>query len=152
MDSVRALILPTSRQSLADRRLAYQAMATLAGLLLSHARSVILDATFAPDEVRQLLARLAADAGVGVHWIECRVSPELAASRFLARPEGHPALDLNESRVRRLATTHPYLGKGLEVDSSQPVSVLLPTIMRYVKRTAPIHPKLLLPSGMAQAG
>jgi hypothetical protein len=151
MDQVRSLILPGSTQSKADRRLAYKAMHQLAALLLANQRSVILDATYGPDEVRDELARMAIESGQRVHWIQCKVPPDLAVSRFLSRGPGHPAVDLTELRVRRQAITYPYLHLGLTLDSSLNLQDLAASATRYVDTGSALNPTLLVSASVARA-
>lgn len=151
MDKVRSLILPGSSQSKADRRVAYRAMHLLAALLLSNHKSVILDATYGPEEVREELARMAGESGQEIHWIQCKVSPDLAASRFHSRPPGHPAVDLTESRVRRLAITFPYLHVGLTIDSSLDLRDLVASAENYLTTGSALHPSQLASAPIARA-
>jgi hypothetical protein len=151
MDGIRSLLLPWSNQSKADRRIAYKGMHALAGLLLSSGKSAILDATYGPEEVRQELSALSARAGLDLHWIQCRVSPEVAVQRFLERGEFHPAVDLNEGRVRRQASAYPYLSGVLTVNTELSVETLLPEVEHYLRFGRPLSPQALFSESIARA-
>ena len=84
-----------------------------AELLLAAGASVVLDGPYQHPEDWEDLAR------VGPYrLIECRVSPETAAARLLARGWHDPNRpDLTAEKVMRLARQYPYQGTGLLLDT-----------------------------------
>ncbi len=115
MDATRCRILPDAPHTRADHRAAYRAMHMAAGLLLDAGSGAILDASYRHQEDRDDLALAARHRPV--NWIECRVSPETAVRRFLARGPDSVRLDLTEEVVREMVATFPYRGAGLELDT-----------------------------------
>ncbi len=115
MDATRRILLPDAEHTRADRIVAYRGMHFAAGLLLAAGQGVVLDGPYQQPEDREGLARL------GVRkLIECRVSPDLAAARLIARgwPDPHRP-DLTPDLVRRLAAAYPYQATGLILDTAE---------------------------------
>lgn len=114
MDATRQRILPGAAHTREDRRAAYRAMHFAAELLLDAGAGVVLDAPYSHAEDREDLARI----GRGrMKPIECRVSPETAVRRLLARGPDPERPDLTPELVDRLVREHPYSGAGLSLDT-----------------------------------
>ncbi len=118
VDRILSVLLPKSDRNRADRDVAYMAMILMASELLKCGRTVLLDATFSRAEQRRAVENCAVAHRAPLYLIQCRISPQAAAVRFTRRTD-HPATDLSEERVRRLASTFRYVDAGLclmEVD------------------------------------
>jgi predicted kinase len=133
VDQILSCLMPGSDRRELDRIVGYRAMLLIARELLQRSHSVLLDATFTTNVSRTALARLTSEVHCRMHLIQCRVSPEVAATRFVQRV-GHPAIDLDMDRVRSLALNYPYQKDGLIVDNDRPVSVTLQQVDEYLQQ------------------
>jgi predicted kinase len=116
MDATRQRLLPHAAHTRADRQVAYRGMHFAAELLLAAGAGAVLDAPYDQSEDRAELARI---AGTECKFIECHVSPSIAAARLSERGLNDPVRpDLTEERVRRLARDYPYRGAGLALDTT----------------------------------
>jgi len=114
MDATRERILPGAPHTRADREAAYRAMHLAAELLLGVGASMILDAPYGHPEDREEIARI---GGAQLRRIECRVTPEVAVRRFLARGPDPIRLDLTEDLVARMVRDYEFIGNGLVLDT-----------------------------------
>jgi len=132
MDATRQRLLPDAAHTRADRRVAYRGMHFAAELLLAAGAAAVLDAPYNHAVDREELARI---GGGEIRWIECHVSPALAAARLRARGIPDPTRpDLTEARVRRLARSYPYTGRGLTLDTGALTPAeCLQRIARYLR-------------------
>ena len=111
MDATRARLLPGAAHTREDRAVAYRAMLFAAELLDGAGASVILDAPYGHAEDREAVRALRP------FWIECRVSPETAARRFLERGPDAIRLDLTEDEVRRQVAAYTPSPADLTLDT-----------------------------------
>ena len=102
MDGTRQRILPGASHTRADRQAAYRAMAMAAELLQAAGVGIVLDAPYGHAEDRAEIDKL--------HplWVECRVSPEEAMRRMIARGYDAERPDLTPEVVRRSAEEYHY--------------------------------------------
>jgi predicted kinase len=116
MDATRQRLLPGAAHTRADRQVAYRGMHFAAELLLAAGAGAVLDAPYDHPEDRAEIARI---AGQHCKWIDCHVTPSIAAARLRERGLNDPARpDLTEERVRRLVRDYPYHGVGLVLDTT----------------------------------
>jgi predicted kinase len=132
LDSILVRVLPGSRHSQPDRDLAYRTIHVIGEYLLESQDQVILDATYARKQARADLEKLRERTGAAIAMIQCKIPPETARTRFLDRRAGHLAVDLDESRVFRLAEEYPYLESSLIVDATLPTPEILRLIESYI--------------------
>lgn len=119
MDDVRISELPDSVHSKSDRDFSYRRMHSRASAsLASGVDTVILDATYGPFEHRREAVDIATNAGVPLYLVECRVDPDEAVFRYRGRLGPHAGVDLDEARVRQLASNYPFSGAGHVIDTS----------------------------------
>ena len=138
MDGIRARIIPDSEQNEKDRRISYRAMHVVAESLLRCGHSVIVSATYGPLQHREELERLAYEIKATLWLVECKVEPDVAVQRFAGRREPHPAVDLTPERVRDLAKTFAYSGKGLTLDTSGLLSTCQLQVEEYISDGSPV--------------
>ena len=120
MDGIRQAEMPWSDHTKADRNIAYRKMHSRAyEAFEAGKRLVILDATYGPREHRDAAVSLAKIFSADLFLVECRVSANDAVERFRNRPSGHPAIDLDEARVREIPGSFPYYGGGCVLDTSK---------------------------------
>jgi len=119
MDTTRVRLMPDSRHTRADRAIAYRAMLFAAELLLRQGADVILDAPYGRPEDRQEVRDVATRTQARLHLVECRVSPEVAVSRFRNRGPDGVRLDLTEQRVAQMARDFAYTEEGLVLDTDR---------------------------------
>ncbi len=131
IDRILQSILPDSSFGEADRDLAYRILGLTAEHLLLAGRGVIVDATYARVPHLQDLEARAANCSVRLFLIECRIDATAAALRFRNRSGRHPAVDLNEERVKQLSQSYPYRFKGLVLDTSRNIDDCVAEIRRH---------------------
>ena len=132
MDEIRRRLIPDSDHRREHREIAYRAMHFVAELLLGHGQSVVVDATYRRRRDREEIAKIADRTRAALFFIQCAVPFEVAALRFRERKNQHPAVDLTEQRVMRLAREFPYSSAGLKLDTTQEIQSCLKQIKRYV--------------------
>lgn len=132
MDEIRHLLIPDSDHRQEHREIAYRAMHFASALLLSHGHSVIVDATYTHHQHREEVAKVAKRAEAALFIIQCSVSSEVAAMRFRERKNQHPAVDLTEQRVIRLAEAFPYSSEGLTLDTTREIQFCLEQVKKYI--------------------
>ena len=132
MDAVRAVLIPESHHSREDIDAAYRAMHRLAERLLDAGSSVILDSTYQRAEQRREVESIGERTSALLIPIECLVPPAIAVARFRDRGLGHPALDLTDSRVERLARQFPYCPECLALDTTTSLASCLERTERYL--------------------
>jgi len=131
LDRIREAILPGSKNSEADRDIAYRAMHLAAEYLLQTG-DVILDATYARQERRTDMNEFAERTRARLVVIQCKVPPDAACLRFRERAKPHFAVDLDEGRVRRLAEEFRYDESALVIDATQSTENSLQIILRHL--------------------
>ena len=131
MDRILTRLLPDSMHQQADRDLAYRTMHLCAELLLTQGHRVVLDATYGRRVHRIELERICSNVHCDLFLIECRVPVEIAVARFQERGS-HPASDLDDCRVARLAAKFDYTGLGLIVDTMESETTSLGKIHSYL--------------------
>lgn len=136
VDRILSVLMPTSDRNQRDRDVAYRAMILTASELLRCGRTVLLDATFSRAEHRRELEECALALRTPLYLIQCRVSPEVAVTRFKRRTD-HSAVDLSEDRVRRLAQTFEYVEAGLCLSGSD-IAALSYAAKSYLDEGKPI--------------
>ena len=109
--------------------MAYRAILMAAELLHAAGAGVILDAPYGHREDRDALRWL------DPLWVECRVSPDLAARRFRERGFDAERPDLTEAIVRESARQYRYTDGALALDTDRMtaeecVQVVLASIRR----------------------
>src|SRR5438128_3289934 len=110
MNAARLAILPDSKQSAADRDIAYRAVLYTAGKLLgAGSQRVILTATDGPAVHREGIRDVVRRYSAALFVVTCLVAPDEAVMRFRQRPRGHAALDLTEDKARKLAVVDDRL-------------------------------------------
>ncbi len=138
VDEVRRLVLPRSQQAVQDRNIAYRCMHfTVAKMVEAGLRRAVLAATYARREPREWLSSMASEIKASVHVIGCRVNAETAAARFRQRGPGHPAVDLDEARVRFLAMEHDYFGVEV-VETDAPIEQCIRQALTYLSIGPPV--------------
>lgn len=138
MDAVRLELMPNGQNSLRERDFSYRVMHRRAAELLSGGFSVILDATYGRRPVREALETTGRECGALLHLVECSVTPVVAAARWGGRPSGHAAVDLTPALVGSMAQTYRYSELGLKLDSSEPPTRLLESVLHHLATTAPL--------------
>jgi predicted kinase len=119
MDEIRQRIMPLSNNTIEDRNFAYRLMHDSAKIAIAAGRSVVIDATYARRTQRRAIMELLQQFLLDAFIIELRVDPDEAEKRFIARSEGHAAIDLTVERVRRLARSFPVGNVGLSIDTTE---------------------------------
>jgi predicted kinase len=114
VDRILSKLIPDSQRGKSDRNLAYRAAHMLAEEMLRCGRPVMLDATYGSSEHRKSVELLMTVLTVPLYLIEFNISPDTAVARFKGRSD-HPAVDLTEERVRRIAERYFYSDQGLTV-------------------------------------
>lgn len=132
MDEIRCILIPNSDHRKEHRQIAYRAMHFAADLLLSHGQSVIVDATYRHLRQREEIAKIADRTQAALFFVQCVVPLEVAALRFRERKETHPASDLTEQRVARLAREFPYSSRSLKLDTTQEIHFCLKQVKEYI--------------------
>ena len=133
VDQIRQIVIPNSRQSQDDRDIAYRCMHLVAEKLLeAGANTVFLTATYSRRNPREWLRTLAESKSAQVCVLACRVSPEIAVTRFRSREPGHPAVDLTEDGVRQQVIDYPY-GLANVVECASPLHESLSQAERYFR-------------------
>ena len=125
MDRIRESLIPGSDSREEHRDLGYRCMHLMAEQLMQAGVNLILDATYGRDVHRRAIGEMINSIGVTTFLVQCRAPVEVAVERFRARPAGHPAVDLTEERVRRLASEFVSSPEGIVVDTSQPLDTCL---------------------------
>lgn len=138
MDSTRQRLMPESTQSKKDRQIAYRAIHLAAECLLKKHHTVVLDATYGPQEHREELASIAFQTSADIFLIECKVAPADARARLGERKKGHAAVDLTPESVEALAAGYPYSGLGLTLGTSENMPTCLKDIEAYLNAGNPI--------------
>jgi predicted kinase len=136
-DVILSALIPGSDRRKSDRDIAYRATLLLAGHLLRCSRPVLLDATYGSTEHRQAVEACAAAAGVSLHLVQCRISPQTAVARFKERGD-HPATDLDEDRVRDLAERYRYFEPALILSAETPAAEAIRRVTDHLERGAPV--------------
>lgn len=139
MDEIREIVRPGSHTR-EDRDVAYSVMLQRAEQSLRKATGVILDATFTRRSQRRALCEALKDFPTSIYLLQCRVEPDDAVSRFRNRPASHPAVDLDECRVRKLAEEYPYDETGLQLfTSGLSVRDLTAVAVSHLSRGSPVE-------------
>jgi hypothetical protein len=132
MDSFRRRLIPDSPHHHEHIDIAYRAMHYAADLLLEQGMSIMVDSTYSRSEQRREIESIAVRTGARLVPIQCRVPPAVAVNRFRRRSTDHPALDLDERRVARLAAEYPYLDSCLLVDTTGSIASCLLLVDHYL--------------------
>jgi predicted kinase len=138
LETIRARILPNSRNTHEDHMIAHRTMHLVAEVFLELGMNVIANAAYSIVEERRDLEELAARMSTPLYLIECRVSPQAAAQRNARRREQQPGYELSDERVLELVNTFPYYGRGLVVDSTDPLADCMAEIDDYLKASKPL--------------
>ena len=138
-DQILTALIPSSDRRKTDRDIAYRATLLIAEESLIGSRSVLLDATYGTIEHRKAVEVSVSAHRTPFYLIQCRVSPQMAVDRFKRR-ESHPAIDLEENRVRDLASRYQYAGLGLIIPSELGLSDALERAHEYLCNSEPLVP------------
>lgn len=139
MDEARERLLPASRHGCQDIDTAYRAVRWMASLLLGLHHDVIVDSTYGRWEQRRALEEIACEARAPMLLIQCKVSEEIACSRFARRPVGHAAVDLTRERVALLVKGYPYCAEGLILDTGTRLSECASELAKYLADGGPVR-------------
>ena len=137
-DRILSELRPDSDRGKADRDIAYHAMHVRAEELLRSGSSVVLDATYGPQEHRRAIELLAAALKVPLFLVELTIAPDVAVARFRQRID-HPASDLNETRVRAIAERYPFGKIGLTVAAETSEIEALKLAEEYLSTAEPVR-------------
>jgi len=121
IDDILPRILPGSSFSQEDRDVAYHVLTFTAEQLLVAGHGVIVDANFGRSPHLENLEAIAENCKARLCVVECKTDVAIAIERFRERGGQHPAVDLDEERVRHLNQTYPYRSKGLVLNTSRSV-------------------------------
>lgn len=141
LDHIRVRLMPSDHGREA-RQIAYRAMALTAEHLSKVAATPLLDATYGPFEARRELVAVAAGLNAHLYVVQCEVTPDEAAARFLRRMATNPrhgATDLTEERVRRLAEEYPYVNVGLRLLTKSEIDELADCVVSYLMQGHPVN-------------
>jgi uncharacterized protein len=97
----------------------YRRLIERAGSVLAAGESVILDATWAHATHRELARRTASEHGARLIEIECRVAPQIAVERILARQRA--ALDVSDATSSLVGGARDSWPTAILVDNSDSV-------------------------------
>jgi predicted kinase len=137
MDRIREWVIPDSDQRLEHRDIGYRTMHLIARHLLLAGQNLIVNATYNRAIHRAELAQTIGATGSSAFLVQCRAPLDLALARFRNRPPGHPALDLDEKKVRDLHTRFAYSVDGILLDTSHPQDVCLDRLETYIRGGSP---------------
>ncbi len=137
LDAIRARILPDSRNTREDHLTVHRAMHMVAEVFLDLNMNVIANAMYNNIEERRDVEELAARLSAPLYLVECRVTPQIALQRYASggRRAGY---ELTAERVLDLVNTFPYYGRGLVVDSTDPLNDCITEIEQYLKSGKPL--------------
>jgi predicted kinase len=138
LDAIRARILPNFRNSREDHLTAHRALHLVAEVFLDLNMNVIANAMYNNVEERRDVEELAARLGAPLYLIECRVPPQTAILRNARRRDQHPDYELTDERVFEMVNAFPYYGRGLVVDSTDPLIDCMTEIEQYLKSAKPL--------------
>ena len=114
---------------------AHRAMHLVAEVFLDLGMNVIASAMYNHVEERRDVEDLATRLKAPLYLIECRVTPQAAVLRNAQ--SGH---ELTDERVLEMVNTFPYYGRGLVVDSTDPLNDCMAEIDQYLKSGKPLVP------------
>lgn len=132
MDAARMALLPEAAHTRADRQVAYRAVLWSAGYLLRYTDIVICNGGFGHAGDREGCLAVAREAGASVYVAEFTAPLAVLLERNRARRDSHPGLDLTDERVTEIATTYPWWGAGIVVDSTRPVDECVEAVRAFV--------------------
>jgi predicted kinase len=138
VDRILSALIPNSARGKSDRDLAYRTMHLLAKELLDCGHAVSLDATYSTRLHRAAIETLFTNLSAPIYLIECHVSPVAAVARFKGRQD-HPAIDLNEERVRDLARRYPFSNLGLTITEDMAPAAALKCIEHYMRNARTLN-------------
>ena len=138
VDAIRARILPNSRHTREDRMTAHRAMHLVAEVFLDLNMNVIASAAYDNVEERRDVEDLSARLSAPLFLVECRVTPQAAILRNARRRDQQAEHALPDARVLELVNTFPYYGRGLVVDSTEPLADCMAEIDDYLKASKPL--------------
>jgi predicted kinase len=140
LDAIHARILPNARQTPEDLMTAHRAMHLVAEVFLDMGMNVIANAMYNHVEERRDVEELAARLKAPLYLIECRVTPQAAILRNARRRAQQPEHELTDERMLEMVNTFPYYGRGLVVDSTDPLNDCMAEIEQYLKSGKPLVP------------
>lgn len=138
LDAIRERILPNSRNTREDHMTAHRAMHLVAEVFLDLNMNVIVNAMYNIIEERRDVEDLAARLNAPVYLVECRVTPQTAILRNARRRDQQPDYELTDERVLEMVNMFPYYGRGLVVDSTDPINDCMVEIEQYLKTGKPL--------------
>jgi predicted kinase len=140
MDEIREEIQPGPIQDKPRRNAAYRVMHFRATQALLNGQSVILDATYIPQEHRQEIAQIVLRLSAQLYVVQCWVSPEEAVKRFCGRGLDHAAVDLTPALVAQNAQMFNRFDGALVLDTTRWLWGALAKIDGYLKARMPVDP------------
>ena len=138
LNAIRARILPNSRNTREDQLTSHRAMHLVAEVFLDLNMNVIANAMYNNIEERRDVEDLAARLSAPLYLVECRVPPQTAILRNARRREQQPDHELTDEQVFEMVNTFPYYGRGLVVDSTDPIADCMTEIEQYLKSGKPL--------------
>ena len=138
LDAIRARILPNSRHSREDYMTTHRTMHLVAEVFLDLDMSVIVNAAYDDVLERRDLEELAARLEAPLFLIECRVTTHAAILRNARHRDQDPAHLLPDESVLALVNAFPYYGRGLVVDSTEPLADCMAEIDQYLQIAKPL--------------
>ena len=140
LDAIRARILPNAPQTREGHLTAHRAMHLVAEVFLDLGMPVIANAMYNHIEERRDAEELAARLNAPLYLIECRVTQQAAIIRNARRRGRQPGYEMPDALVLEMVNAFPYYGRGLVVDSTDPIDDCMAEIERYLKSGKPLVP------------
>jgi len=138
LDAIRTRILPNSRNTREDLMTVHRTMHLVAEVFLDLNMNVIANAMYNNIEERRDVEELAARLNAPLYLIECRVTAQAAILRNARRRDQQLDHPLSDERVLEMVNTFPYYGRGLVVDSTDPLNDCMDEIDQYLKSGKPL--------------
>lgn len=115
-------------------------MHLVAEVFLDLGMPVIASAIYNQVDERRDVEDLAARLNAPLYLIECRVTPQAAILRNARRRDQQPGYEMPDALVLEMVNAFPYYGRGLVVDSTDPIDDCMAEIERYLKSGKPLAP------------
>ena len=136
--AIRTRILPNSKNTREDHLTAHRALHLVAEVFLDLNMNVIATAMYNNIDERRDVEDLAARLNAPLYLVECRVTPQTAILRNARRRDQQPDNEMTDERVLEMVNTFPYYGRGLVVDSTDPINDCMAEIEQYLKSGKPL--------------
>ena len=117
---------------------AHRTMHLVAEVFLDLDMNVIVSAAYDDVQERRDLEEMAVRLEASLFLIECRVTPQAAILRNARRRDRDPDHLLPDESVLALVNAFPYYGRGLVVDSTEPLADCMDEIDQYLKISKPL--------------